>query len=135
MKGLNLLDAFLDEDGTTIPGKTTLVITNKDNNQEELKFLLALINSSLIFYYIKEKYSASSYSLGVSFTTDMINGVPFPKSNSNLRKKVLSNVERILAAKRGNPQADTTEWEKQIDQLVYQLYGLTEEEIRIVEGR
>ena len=43
-------------------------------------------------------------------------------------------VERILAAKRTNPQADTSELEREIDQLVYQLYGLTEEEIRIVES-
>src|SRR5690606_27781476 len=37
IKGLNLLDSFLDEDGMTIPGKTTLVITNKDDNKDNLK--------------------------------------------------------------------------------------------------
>ncbi len=40
----------------------------------------------------------------------------------------------ILAAKKQNPQSDTTALECQIDQLVYQLYELTEEEIRIVEN-
>ncbi len=134
MKGLNLLDAFLDEAGTTIPGKTTLVITNKDNNIGELKFLLALINSSLVFYYVKEKYSASSYNQGVSFTKDMINGIPFPKSNISLRKKVISAVDRILAAKSVNTQADTSPIESEIDLLMYDLFGLTEEEIKIVEG-
>lgn len=39
------------------------------------------------------------------------------------------------AAKRTNPQADTSKWEDKIDQLVYQLYGLTGEEIAIVEGK
>jgi hypothetical protein len=39
-----------------------------------------------------------------------------------------------LMAKRANPQADTSKWEEEIDQLVYQLYGLTEDEVRIVEG-
>jgi len=34
----------------------------------------------------------------------------------------------ILAAKRGNPQAETSAWGRGIDQLVYQLYGLAEEE-------
>jgi len=57
IKGLNLLDSFLDDDGTTIPGKTTLVITHKDDSKDDLKFLLALINSRVVFYYIKEKYS------------------------------------------------------------------------------
>jgi len=42
---------------------------------------------------------------------------------------------KLLAAKRANPQADTTELEEQIDQMVYELYGLTEDEIRIVEGK
>ena len=135
MKGLNLLDAFLDDDGTTLPGKTTLVITNKDNNQDELIFLLAVINSSLIFYYIKEKYSSSSYNQGTTFTKDMINGIPFPKIDGNIRKKIVSTVARVLAAKHGNPQADTSALEKEIDQLVYQLYGLTDEEIKIIEGQ
>ena len=41
---------------------------------------------------------------------------------------------KILIAKKSDPKADTTALEKEIDQLVYQLYGLTEEEIKIVEG-
>jgi hypothetical protein len=38
-------------------------------------------------------------------------------------------------AKRANPQADTSKLEGEIDQLVYELYGLTEEEIKIVENK
>jgi adenine-specific DNA-methyltransferase len=38
-------------------------------------------------------------------------------------------------AKRADPQADTSALEGEIDQLVYQLYGLSEDEVRIVEGR
>jgi hypothetical protein len=41
---------------------------------------------------------------------------------------------KILIAKKSDPKPDTTPLEKEIDQLVYQLYGLTEEEIKIVEG-
>jgi len=50
----------------------------------------------------------------------------------------------MVVAKRGDPprdeqrdlrQADTSGLESEIDRLVYQLYGLTEEEIRIVEGK
>jgi adenine-specific DNA-methyltransferase len=44
----------------------------------------------------------------------------------------LSN--RILAAKQRDPEADVSAWEREIDQLVYALYGLTPEEIQIVEG-
>ena len=42
--------------------------------------------------------------------------------------------DRILAAKKSNPLADTTAEEREIDRLVYDLYGLTEDEIAIVEG-
>lgn len=134
IKGLNLLDGFLDDDGTTIPGKTTLVIMHKNNDVEALKLLLALINSNVIFYYIKEKYSASSYNQGVTFTKDMINGIPLPKIEGSITKKITASIDRILAAKGTYPQADTSKEESAIDELVYQLYGLSPEEIAIVEG-
>ena len=41
----------------------------------------------------------------------------------------------LFAAKKADSSADTTEWEKQIDQKVYELYGLIPDEIAIVEGR
>ena len=44
------------------------------------------------------------------------------------------STDGILGAKRANPQADTSALEREIDQLVYQLYGLTEEELNIVEA-
>jgi hypothetical protein len=42
-------------------------------------------------------------------------------------------VERILAAKWHDPEADTTALEREIDRLVYQLYDLTPEEIAVVK--
>ena len=43
-------------------------------------------------------------------------------------------MDQILAAKKSDPEADTNALEQEIDSLVYELYGLTEEETRIVEG-
>ena len=43
-------------------------------------------------------------------------------------------VDQILSAKVANPKADTSALEKQIDEMVYKLYELTEEEIAIIEG-
>ena len=43
-------------------------------------------------------------------------------------------VDRILAAKQREAEADTSALEREIDELVYALYGLTPEEIQIVEG-
>ncbi|GIV39967.1 MAG: hypothetical protein KatS3mg033_1767 [Thermonema sp.] len=43
-------------------------------------------------------------------------------------------VDKILAAKKQDKNADTTQWEREIDEMVYELYGLTEEEIKVVEA-
>jgi hypothetical protein len=51
-----------------------------------------------------------------------------------LRTKVEKLVNEIFAAKKKNPDADASAIEREIDQLVYKLYGLTREEIAIVEG-
>jgi hypothetical protein len=42
-------------------------------------------------------------------------------------------VDKILAAKKENPNTDTSNWEQEIDKLVYKLYDLTKEEIKIIE--
>ena len=49
-----------------------------------------------------------------------------------LRIELIAN--KILSIKKANPTADTTILETEIDALVYQLYGLTEEEIKLVEA-
>lgn len=57
------------------------------------------------------------------------------KKNSLENQSVfIAFVDNILKRKEQDPTTDTTDLENQIDQLVYELYGLTEEEIRIVEG-
>jgi len=49
--------------------------------------------------------------------------------------EITSLVDRILTVKRANPTADTAELETQLDTLVYQLYNLTPEEIKIVKEK
>ncbi len=43
-------------------------------------------------------------------------------------------IDQILSAKKKDPNADTSALEKQIDEMVYELYSLTDEEIKVVEG-
>jgi type II restriction/modification system DNA methylase subunit YeeA len=54
---------------------------------------------------------------------------------SSIVRQIEALVDKILAAKKQNPNAHTSNLEKQIDEWVYELYELTEEEIRIVEGK
>jgi len=131
LKGLNLLDACLDADGTVIPGIPTLVICSDE--LETLKLLLGIVNSALPFFYIKEKYPAASYNQGTTFTKEMFNDLPLPDIDEKDRAKLISVVDQILAAKRRNYGADTTALEAEIDRLVYAMYGLTTAEVGTVE--
>ena len=59
--------------------------------------------------------------------------LPIANVDMLAQKPFIKLVDKILTAKKSNPQADTTALEAEIDQLVYELYELTEDEIAIVE--
>ena len=132
IKGLNLLDACLDAAGTTIPGKTTLIATARE--QDDLRVLLAIINSSVAFFYLKEKYPASSYNQGTTFTKDMLNALPVPKMNDRDRQRLISLVDNILTNKGSNDNA-ATKAERELDTLINSLYGLTEDDLKTIHKR
>lgn len=93
----------------------------------------AIINSALAFFYLKEKYPASSYNQGTTFTKDMINNLPVPKLMRDDCDRLVSKVDEIIMMKQRYAKADTSKLEREIDRFVYALYGLTADEIRIVE--
>lgn len=139
IKGLNLLDACLDAPGTTIPGKSTLMIA--DDDIENLKFLLAYLNSPLPFFYLKEKYPASSYNQGTSFTKDMLNSLPIPHLSEPQREKLIKLVDDILSISSSNDyylnelkQKSVDELQNQVNKSLYKLFDLSEEEVGIIEN-
>jgi hypothetical protein len=69
------------------------------------------------------------------FQAPQLRVMPIYKPDTAQQKKIDNLVTQILAAKHANPVADNSALEREIDVLVYQLYGLTEEEIGIVEGK
>ena len=129
-KGLNLLDGFIDFNGEYLPGKTTLVICS--DNISDLKFLCGLLNSKLALFYIKLKYASSSYCGGITFSKDMINNFPI-RENIDIKNRIIDIVDAILAIKQENPIADISIEEFKIDLLTYRLYGLTYDEVLIVD--
>jgi len=133
LKGLNLLDACIDAEGNIIPGIPTLVIASDDF--VILKLLLAIINSKIAFFYIKQKYLGFSYNQGTTFTKEMLNNFPIPKLPLEVVDSVNKIVDQILEAKLTSHTTDTTQLESEIDQILYDLYGLTKDEIDIIEGK
>ncbi|HQO35736.1 MAG TPA: TaqI-like C-terminal specificity domain-containing protein, partial [bacterium] len=97
------------------------------------KWLCALLNSRGVEWF----YSHVSNKVRGGYLrafSDYITQIPIPKITEKQETAAVSLVDRILAAKEHDPDADVSELEGEIDELVYQLYGLTKEEIKIVEG-
>lgn len=103
-----------------------ILVEDKRINYE---FLLGLLNSTLLNWYFKV-FSTNSNVNGYE-----VDNLPIAPSSDANKDQIVKLVERILAAKAKNPQADTSKLEEEIDELVYQLYGLTEEEKNIVKGK
>lgn len=101
---------------------------------ENLKFLIAVLNSDIIGYWIK--LSAATLGEGSYGAKIYVENSPIPPitpQNQSIVQQIETLVDQILAQKQSNPDADISVLEHQIDQLVYKLYSLTEEEITIVE--
>ncbi len=95
-------------------------------------YLLAILNSQVAFWYIK-KTSTQMRGGWYSFESRYIKNIPIPHPVDDLAATE-ALVTQILSAKQADPQADTAALEREVDMLVYGLYGLTEEEVGIVEG-
>ena len=62
-----------------------------------------------------------------------IESLPIPKTTEEQQLKIVSLVDTILKNKANDKQANIQANEKEIDMLVYELYGLAEEEIQMIE--
>jgi len=101
--------------------------------QLNIRYLLGVLNSSLINFYLR--LVAETSGMGTSrWINNYVKNFPIPTNSDDLQSKVIDLVDVIIATKRGNQNADTSKLEAKIDRLVYQLYGLTEKEIAIVEN-
>ncbi len=97
-----------------------------------MKFLTGVLNSKLVAFWLRHKGKMQ----GNNYQVDKypLLGIPLPMVALSLQQPIIYLVDIILAKKKQNFQANTSELENEIDQIVYKLYGLTEDEIKIVEG-
>ncbi|GAA7233030.1 class I SAM-dependent DNA methyltransferase [Helicobacter pylori] len=104
---------------------------------EHLHYLLGMLHSKLITFAFKTFYAGGGLGeSGYRYKKAFIERLPIPKiteKNQELADKITDCAERILKAKAKDPKANTQGLEKEIDALVYQLYHLTDEEIKIIE--
>ncbi|MGN8460996.1 class I SAM-dependent DNA methyltransferase [Helicobacter pylori] len=104
---------------------------------EHLHYLLGMLHSKLITFAFKTFYAGGGLGeSGYRYKKAFIERLPIPKiteKNQELADKITDCTEQILALKEKDPKANTQGLEKEIDALVYQLYHLTDEEIKTIE--
>ncbi len=111
---------------------TIVVVTLKGEKYISLKYLLALLNSKLLnFYYVTEHKSTKKVFSEIQARS--VGELPIKHVSQNKQQGFISLVDKILISKEENPQADTSTLENEIDKKVYHLYGLTYDEVLIVD--
>ena len=96
------------------------------------KYVLACLNSSLLQFYYQVKYKAET-ELFPKIRIAQAKLLPIPTATSKQQMEVIALVDKILTAKRSNPQADTTVIEKQIDTIMCNLFKLSPDEVKLIE--
>lgn len=109
-----------------------LIVLDNDSDYA-LEVVLSILNSKLAtFYHFNHSPKATKGAFPKILVLDL-KEFPLPKYDKDIFDKLENYVNAILKSKKENPQADTSELENQIDLMVYKLYGLTYDEVLIVE--
>ncbi|GAA9293786.1 class I SAM-dependent DNA methyltransferase [Helicobacter pylori] len=119
-----------EEKGFYAPAPANIITGDKI----EIKYITALLNSKCIYFAMRKFYMGGG--IEGELKTNNLEKIPIPKitpQNQKLACKITDCAKAILEAKEKDPKANTQELEKEIDALVYQLYNLTDEEIKIIE--
>ncbi|EAI7060485.1 class I SAM-dependent DNA methyltransferase [Campylobacter coli] len=101
-----------------------------------VKYLTAILNSKLIAFWLKHKGKMQGNNYQID--KEPLLNIPIVTINSKNQKiadELINLVDEILKAKEQDKNVNTQELENKINSLVYKLYNLTEEEIKIIENK
>lgn len=138
------LEAALDNKGV-YPINTTYCIVPNDKDAS-LKYILGIINSKLLSFYARKKYVETALRGGyIELRVFQIEELPVVKTNKKEQEIIIDLVDKIISFNKELQETseNSDKWHKlkeeiektdhKIDEIVYKLYGLTEEEIKVVE--
>ncbi|MBH0234857.1 class I SAM-dependent DNA methyltransferase [Helicobacter pylori] len=120
-----------EEKGFYAPAPANIITSDKI----EIKYITALLNSKCIYFAMRKFYMGGG--IEGELKTNNLEKIPIPQiteKNQELADKIIALVDKILKSKEKDPKANTQKLEKEIDALVYQLYNLTNEQIKTIEN-
>jgi len=95
--------------------------------------MLGVLNSRLISFWFEHKFGKLQRGIFPQFKINELKIFPIIEPTETKSNNIAKLSDQILTIKKTNPQADTSALEREIDKMVYELYGLTGEEIQIVD--
>ena len=130
----NLVAAYHSEadDGQFYTDNTLFTILRSGKSAPNLKYALALLNSRLlntVYQFLSQEDGKTLAQVKVG----MVEKLPLAIGSAADIRKMSGLADKILSAKRKNPEVDVFELAAEIDEIVYRLYGLTAAEIQLVE--
>lgn len=136
------IECFYDE-GEYLAGKSTTIILESASNSVSLKYLLALMNSKLISFWYSNFFNSLKMAGGyLNVSSKEIGLLPIKKIDTDKQDFYAEIVDEIMVITKDERyledekmQEKVLEYEKKIDKMVYELYRLTDEEIKIIENR
>jgi adenine-specific DNA-methyltransferase len=105
-------------------------ITNPDKDYH-IKYILGLLNSKLYYVWLYNKGKRKGETL--ELYQKPLSEIPIKKAPSDIQNSIVKIVNEIITLKKANPNHDISSLEQQIDDIVYNIYGLTNAEIKIIE--
>jgi len=116
----------------------------QDRNSVNLKFLLGIINSNTTKFFWKKNNSDEKKTFP-KIKKEAILHIPVPKADTKIQTKIIKHVDQLLQLNKELQMATLPEQKEQIQArigycedkingIVYGLYGLTAEEVRVIEG-
>jgi len=122
---------YFDTEGRYINNSCYMIIS--DN-----KYLFAFLNSKLFEWFKKIKFVAygdATEKGRAKLDYNKMITVPIKNASTEQQQQIIDIVNQIFSIKKSNPSTDVSDLENDINRLFYELYRLSEEEIKIIEGK
>ena len=122
--GIRYLEVYGDFTGEYLAAKSTEIITAKKD--VDIKTILPILNSTVVFYFIKEAYSGLAMGGGITFSPDNLSKIPLPKLNAE-------NVAKLNRLSMRYSQSFDLDLQDELDEYIYKLYRLDDKDIDVLE--
>lgn len=117
----------IDKEGHLNGTGLSNILLKNGINDLTLEYLLSILNSKLVNYWF------SHYFVDVNIKPEQLRKIPIVIPNLNIGTHFKSLILQIQDLKKDNLKYDTSEIESEIDDMVYKLYNLNFEEVKIID--